>query len=103
MTEFEFFMELRLNSVEQLGQVRLAIMETNGQISVYYYPDDEVKPGLCILPDMLIERFKTVPESGEYACVRCSHVVAMHVGDHQLCPRCTNPEWSKVSRAKRLV
>ena len=38
-------MELRLNSVEQLGQVRLAIMETNGQISVYYYPDDEVKPG----------------------------------------------------------
>ncbi len=38
-------MELRLNSVEQLGQVRLAIMETNGQISVYYYADDEVKPG----------------------------------------------------------
>ncbi len=25
MTEFEFFMELRVNSVEQLGQVRLAI------------------------------------------------------------------------------
>lgn len=48
MTEFEFFMELRLNSVEQLGQVRLAIMETNGQISVYYYDDDDVKPGLCI-------------------------------------------------------
>lgn len=80
MTEFEFFMELRLNSVEQLGQVRLAIMETNGQISVYYYSDDEVKPGLCILPDMLIERFRTVPESGEYACVRCSHVVAMQPG-----------------------
>lgn len=28
-------MELRLNGVEQLGQVRLAILETNGQISVY--------------------------------------------------------------------
>ncbi len=41
--------------------MRLAIMETNGQISVYYYPDDEVQPGLCIPPDMLIERFKTVP------------------------------------------
>jgi uncharacterized membrane protein YcaP (DUF421 family) len=36
MTEFEFFMELRINSVEQLGQVRLAILETNGQISVYF-------------------------------------------------------------------
>ena len=86
-----------------LGQVRLAIMETNGQISVYYYSDDEVRPGLCILPDMLIERFRTVPESGEYACVRCSHVVAMQPGDRQLCPRCANPEWTKVSRAKRIT
>ena len=86
-----------------LGQVRLAIMETNGQISVYYYSDDEVRPGLCILPDMLIERFRTVPEPGEYACVRCSHVVAMQPGDRQLCPRCANPEWTKVSRAKRIT
>lgn len=81
-------MELRLNSVEQLGQVRLAIMETNGQISVYYYSDDEVRPGLCILPDMLIERFRTVPESGEYACVRCSHVVAMQPGIVNYAPLC---------------
>ena len=103
MTEFEFFMELRISSVEQLGQVRLAIMETNGQISVYYYPDDEVKPGLCILPDMLIERYKTVPDAGQYACIKCSHVVVMQAGDHQLCPRCTNPEWTKVSRAKRIT
>ncbi|MEH0885882.1 DUF421 domain-containing protein [Enterobacter sp. UNJFSC 003] len=103
MTEFEFFMELRLNSVEQLGQVRLAIMETNGQISVYYYPDEEVKAGLCILPDMLIDRYTTVPETEEYACIKCSHVVAMQAGAHQLCPRCTNPEWTKVSRAKRIT
>ena len=50
MTEFEFFMELRLRGVEQLGQVRLAILETNGQISVYFFEDDKVKPGLLILP-----------------------------------------------------
>ncbi|PAC67173.1 hypothetical protein CGS27_29060, partial [Enterobacter cloacae] len=49
----------------------------------------------------LIERYKTVPEAGEYACIKCSHVVVMQAGDHQLCPRCTNPEWTKVSRAKR--
>lgn len=103
MTEFEFFMELRLNSVEQLGQVRLAIMETNGQISVYYYDDDDVKPGLCILPDEYVERFTTVPEAGEYACRRCSLVLTMQPGDHQLCPRCANPVWTKVSRAKRVT
>lgn len=103
MTEFEFFMELRLNNVEQLGQVRLAIMETNGQISVYYYHDDDVKPGLCILPDSFLERFTTVPDAGEYACVRCSHVIPMQAGDHRLCPRCANPEWTRVSRAKRIT
>jgi len=103
MTEFEFFMELRLNSVEQLGQVRLAIMETNGQISVYYYDDADVKPGLCILPDECVKRFMVVPESEEYACIRCSYVVAMQAGDHQLCPRCAHPEWTKVSRAKRIT
>uniref|UniRef100_UPI003298FD3E YetF domain-containing protein n=1 Tax=Salmonella enterica TaxID=28901 RepID=UPI003298FD3E len=32
MTEFEFFIELRLNGVEQLRQDRVAILQTNGQI-----------------------------------------------------------------------
>ncbi|POP45890.1 DUF421 domain-containing protein [Superficieibacter electus] len=102
LTEFEFFMELRISSVEQLGQIKLAIMETNGQISVYYYPDDEVKPGLCILPEG-IERYTTVPDNGDYACNKCSAVYAMKAGEHRLCPRCAHPEWSKASRAKRIT
>lgn len=102
MTEFEFFMELRLNGVEQLGQVRLAILETNGQISVYFFEDDSVKAGLSILPGQCTQRFKVVPESGDYACVRCSEVMHMSAGDRQLCSRCANPEWSKASRAKRV-
>ncbi|SFQ96626.1 MULTISPECIES: DUF421 domain-containing protein [unclassified Enterobacter] len=103
MTEFEFFMELRVNGVEQLGQVRLAIMETNGQLSVYYYSDDEVRPGLCILPLECNTRYTTVPDDGDYACVQCSEVITMKAGDHQLCPRCANPEWSKASRALRIT
>ena len=103
MTEFEFFMELRLNGVEQLGQVRLAILETNGQISVYFFEDSEVKPGLSILPKYCTQRYKVVPEAGEYSCVRCSEVITMKAGDRQACPRCKNPEWSKASRAKRVV
>lgn len=103
MTEFEFFMELRLNGVEQLGQVRLAILETNGQISVYFFEDNEVKPGLSILPKYCTQRYKVVPEAGDYSCVRCSEVITMKAGDRQVCPRCKNPEWSKASRAKRVV
>ncbi|QMR47170.1 DUF421 domain-containing protein [Citrobacter freundii] len=103
MTEFEFFMELRLNGVEQLGQVKLAILETNGQISVYFFADEDVKPGLSILPKHCTQRFKVVPAAGDYACVRCSEVIHMLAGDHQLCPRCANPEWTKASRAKRVT
>lgn len=50
-------MELRTSGVEQLGQVRLAILETNGQISLYFYEDDDVKAGLSILPSRFTERF----------------------------------------------
>lgn len=103
LTEFEFFMELRVSGVEQLGQVRLAILETNGQISLYFYPDDEVKPGLCILPEERRPRFTIVSEAGDYACIRCSRIFSMSTGEHQLCPRCANPEWSRASRAIRVT
>lgn len=103
MTEFEFFMELRINGVEQLGQVRLAILETNGQISLYYYADRDVKAGLSILPPPHNASFATIPRDDEYACVRCSPVLKLRAGDKQLCPRCANAEWSRASRAKRVT
>ncbi len=76
-------MELRVNSVEQLGQVRLAILETNGQISVFYYPDEEVRAGLSILPAHCTTRYTTIPQEGIYACVRCSIVMAMQAGENE--------------------
>ncbi len=97
------FMELRINGVEQLGQVRLAILETNGQISLYYYADRDVKAGLSILPPPHNASFATIPRDDEYACVRCSAVLKLRAGDKQLCPRCANAEWSRASRAKRVT
>ncbi|WP_435947750.1 DUF421 domain-containing protein [Dryocola sp. BD586] len=103
MTEFEFFMELRLHSVEHLGQVRLAILETNGQISVYFYPDHLVRPGLSILPEPCNERFIKMPEDGDYACIRCSEVMKFNAGDALACPRCKNRFWVKACTAKRVT
>ncbi|STV92256.1 inner membrane protein [Klebsiella michiganensis] len=62
-------MELRISGVEQLGQVRLAILETNGQISLYFYEDDDVKAGLSILPSRFTDRFTTIPR-GRRVCLR---------------------------------
>lgn len=41
-TEVEFFMALRQLSVEHLGQIRLAILESNGGVSVWFF-------SLCLL------------------------------------------------------
>src|SRR5690606_6308436 len=41
----EFFGALRDKNIEHLGQVRYAILEDSGKVSVFYFPDDEVKPG----------------------------------------------------------
>lgn len=103
MTEFEFFMELRINSIEHLGQVRLAIMETNGQISIYYFEDKDVKPGLPILPEDCIQRFAVAPDNSDYACSRCSAIFALRAGESRVCSRCGHQAWVTVSRAKRIT
>jgi uncharacterized membrane protein YcaP (DUF421 family) len=52
LAQDEFFAELRLKSIEHLGQVRNAYIETNGTISVYFYEDSDVKFGLPIRPQL---------------------------------------------------
>lgn len=46
----ELLMELRQQGVEHLGQVRLAIVETDGDISLLFYEREQVRPGLSVLP-----------------------------------------------------
>src|SRR5687768_590747 len=46
----EFFSELRQRSIEHLGQVKYAFLEPSGNISVFYFEDKDVRPGLPLLP-----------------------------------------------------
>ncbi len=57
--------------MEQLGQVRLAILKTNGQISVYFFEDHKVKPGQLFLP-VIVRSVQSGTGSADYACIRCS-------------------------------
>src|SRR5690606_32865684 len=49
LAQDEFFTELRIKSIAHLGQVKSAYIETTGEISVYYFPDEEVQYGLPIV------------------------------------------------------
>jgi len=100
--EDEFFAELRLKGVSQLGQVEEAIEESNGEISVFYFEDDKVKYGLPIMPDSLAYTVKNIDAHGPYACIFCGYTKELETGK-QPCPKCGKAEWVKASNKKRVT
>lgn len=88
----EFFSELRLKSVEHLGQIKYAFLEPSGNISIYFFSDEEVKPGLPLLPALFNLKSKTVSESGLYACANCGYTQKLQPGQAE-CPICREKEW----------
>lgn len=67
----EFFTELRSKGIEHLGQVRKAYMETTGDVSVYYFEDRDVMPGLPINPELFGKKSTVIAHAGCYACTLC--------------------------------
>lgn len=87
----EFFSEMRVQSVEHIGQIRTAVLETNGQVSFLYYEKDEVKPGLPVFPKAFAKKSKHVAVPGLYACTNCANVMFLDTANQ--CPRCKQDEW----------
>ncbi|MGM3387685.1 DUF421 domain-containing protein [Stutzerimonas stutzeri] len=90
----EFFMELRQQGVEHLGQVRLGILETDGDVSLYFYSGGDVRPGLSVLPPDHRAVFGRAPATGLFACTRCGHTQRIEEQQGAVCPRCENRDWS---------
>lgn len=67
----EFLMESRQQGVEHLGQARLVIMETDGDLSVFFQDEANVRPGLSVLPSEHRPEFKIIPTTGLYCCINC--------------------------------
>lgn len=103
LTEDEFFLELRLRGVSQLGQVEEAIEESNGHISVFYFPDDEVRPGLSVMPGALDNYTRTIKETDVYSCIFCGYTDKLQPAPKHVCPSCHKLKWVKASRRKRIT
>ncbi len=97
----EFFMELRQQGVEHLGQVRLGILENDGNVSLFFHEPEAVRPGLSVLPPEYRPVFRQIPASGMYACNRCGFPQALESQQTLRCPRCSNPTWSKALSTRR--
>lgn len=100
--EDEFFAELRLQSVSQLGQIERAIVEVNGSISIFYYADEEVKYGLPIMPESLDRGMEAIDEPGYYSCTFCGHTESLQPAARTNCPECNNSKWVPSSNKKRI-
>ncbi|GGB96623.1 DUF421 domain-containing protein [Dyadobacter sediminis] len=98
----EFFSEMRQQNIEHLGQVRTAILETNGNVSFYYYEDDQVKPGLPVLPKLYQKKSNIIKDSGNHACTYCGNVEEMK-GESKNCSRCGQNEWVQAIQSVRLT
>lgn len=92
----ELFSELRQMGIEHLGQVRLTILEPSGQLSLYQFEGQNIKPGLPILPHLLLRYTEVIVNPGDYACTHCGNVQPFK-GDEKkpTCQKCGKHVWVK--------
>jgi uncharacterized membrane protein YcaP (DUF421 family) len=101
----EMFMQLRLFQVSHLGQVKLAILEPTGEVSVFFFREEEVIHGLPILPDKIEFPEQHVRSEGHYSCITCSYTAYVHAADlHKVltCPDCHDSKWVLASNETRV-
>ncbi|PZR22598.1 MAG: DUF421 domain-containing protein [Flavobacterium psychrophilum] len=89
----EFFAEMRNMGISHVGQIHTAILETNGKLSIYFYENERVRPGLPVLPKLYNKRSTAIGQKGLYACTYCGE--CSELSQPQECRRCGKEEWVK--------
>lgn len=102
LAQDEFFAELRLKSIEHLGQVRNAYIETNGAISVFFYEEKDMKYGLPIRPQLFALKSTVIPKDGVYACTFCANTQQLQPTEGS-CTVCGKKEWVLAIKTRRIV
>ncbi len=103
LAQDEFFSELRCKSVSHLGQVERAYLEVSGEVSVFFYADEEVKYGLPVLPHEFKQKLQNIPDAGMYACRNCGNTVDISAPTSKYeCTECQRHHWVKAVNRKRI-
>lgn len=102
LAQDEFFSELRVKSVEHLGQVKHAFIETSGEVSVFFYEDKDVQYGLPILPGKFDKKDTTIKDEGIHSCTFCGHTEEQKPGT-ATCKICKKEEWVPAIKTLRIT
>lgn len=103
LAQDEFFSELRLRGISHLGQIELAIIETNGSISVFFYPEESISYGLPILPALFCKKHTEIIDKGYYSCSFCGFTELLSTNKKVVCKECQKEEWVKSMNTKRIT
>ena len=95
----ELFSQLRQHSVSHLGQVKGAYMETSGDLSIFFFPDEEVVPGLPILPETYDFPVDIFRKTNSYACKHCGNTQSLD--KKEPCIVCEKEEWIQTDQSTR--
>lgn len=99
----ELFGELRNLGVEHLGQIKTAILEDDGELSLFYHDNCDVKPGLPILPDEYSRKTDHIRRPGIYACSVCGTTEEFREVTAKRCDRCQNAQWVRSLDRVRIL
>lgn len=99
----EFFAEMRQYSVMHLGQIEKAIIEISGEVSLFFYADEEVKYGLPIWPELYAEKHYQILSEAYFSCSFCAHTEKIAPTDNHICPSCGKNEWVKSINKRRIT
>lgn len=97
----ELFAQLRFNKVSNLAQVRVALIEPTGDLSVFFYPDADVGCGLPLLPELYDRGTYVIARPGTYACTNCGEVAKLDGAER--CRACACDLWVPAVDDKRIT
>ena len=91
ISQEDLFRALRQKDIEQLGEVKTALFETSGGVSVFRQSRANTWPGLSTLPremlptELLVEEAEAVKDTGKFCCVHCGSKMDLKKGDAEHC------------------
>jgi uncharacterized membrane protein YcaP (DUF421 family) len=102
LSQEDLFRSLRTSEVQHLGQIKHALFETSGTVSVIFQPPKSVKAGLSVMPavDRNQEDAFTagtlVQRGGNYCCLCCGWTRRYNKNrSFVTCRYCSSKEWTK--------
>jgi len=103
LTYQELFGELRQQGIQHLGQLRKVYLEATGEISVYFFTDEEVQPGLPIFPELLAFPLRQIDQADLYACITCGNRQSLLPAKEVECQRCQSKQWLSSCCSRRIT